>query len=105
MIVVSSYKFHIMIYGNGSDDYSQIVKSIFHQNLVLNNLKENGIFINDISSGESINEFINNTLLLRNDLMVNLETVYESKNKQQNEYFDQNYNINDIYLYVKNKNI
>ena len=102
MIVVSSYKFHLMIYGNGSDDFSQIIKSIFHQSSVLNNLRDNGIHILNISSGESINEFVNNTLLLRNDLMINLETIYESKNKHDAEYFDIDYNAENIMLNVKN---
>lgn len=106
MLTVSSYSFHIMIYGNGSDDYSQIIKSIFHQSQVLNNLRDNGVHITNISSGETIHEFVNNTLLLRNDLILNLETVFESENKQAQEYFNRHSDISDFNIIVKNiKNI
>lgn len=101
MLVISSYKFHLMIYGNGSDDASKIIRAIFHQSSILNNLRDNGIFVTNISSGESINEFINNTLLLRNDLMLNLETVFKSINKKEQEYFNLNYDMNDIELNVE----
>ena len=106
MLTISSYKFHIMIYGNGSNDYSQIIRSIFKQSSVALDLRGMGVHVTSVSSGETLNEFINNTLWLRNDIIVYIETVYESINKKEQEYFDQNYNISDIDLYVKEmKNI
>lgn len=106
MLTVSSYQFHLIIYGNASDDCSQKIRSIFHQGSVVSDLRENGIHITTVTSGETINEFLNNTLWLRNDLIINFQTTFESKNVKKEEYFDGNYTIKDIDLYVKEmKNI
>ena len=69
-------------------------------------LLKNGIHITTVTSGETINEFLNNTLWLRNDLIINFQTTFESKNVKKEEYFDGDYTISSIDLYVKEmKNI
>ena len=87
MIAIASYTFHIMIYGNGSDTCSQYLRATFKQPQIAQELRENGIYIRNIDSGETINEFINNTLLLRCDLNVSLEVAYVLQNLTQQEYF------------------
>lgn len=87
MIAIASYTYHLMIYGNGSDLCSQVLRTTFKQPKVAMDLREEGIYVRTVNSGETINEFINNTLLLRNDLEVKIEVAYVLENATKTQYF------------------
>lgn len=100
MLVISSYDFHLKVYGNGSDACTQKLRAIFKQPSIALDLREQGIFVKTITSGESINEFINNTMLLRNDLYIKVEVTYLIENTKQQEYFNQNLDIEDVEVII-----
>lgn len=102
MISIASYKFHLMIYGNGSDNCSQVIRTIFKRPNIAMDLREKGIYVRSINSGETINEFINNTLLLRSDLELYIEVAYVLNNKEEPEYFStEDFSQEDVMLTIK----
>lgn len=101
MIAIASYKYHLMIYGNGSDLCSQVLRTTFKQPYIAMDLRDQGIYIRTVSSGETINEFNNNTLLLRNDLEVEIEVAYILENITETQYFKyENLHDDDISLII-----
>ncbi len=101
MIAIASYTYHLMIYGNGSDLCSQVLRTTFKQPKVAMDLREEGIYVRTVNSGETINEFINNTLLLRNDLEVKIEVAYVLENAIKSQYFKyENLNEDDSILII-----
>ena len=77
MMTIQSYNFHIMIYGNTAPTDAQKISSLFKQESDALSLRDLGIFIKGVSPIEAINEFINNTLLLRRDIIVHLQVRYQ----------------------------
>lgn len=77
---IQSYNFHLMIYGNSSPMDAQKISSLFKQPDCALYLRDCGIFISGVDPVEAINEFINNTLLLRRDLIIKLQVRHEFKN-------------------------
>ena len=101
MMSINSYRFHIIIYGNNSDTCLQYIKAAFKQTSVAQNLRNKGILITGIDAGESIHEFYNNTLWLRHDLNVMLETTTNMTNVEKQEYFDYNNSKNESKVIVE----
>ena len=96
MLSINTYTFHIMIYGNKSEECSQYIKSAFKQEEIVSELRDKGIFIRGVSTGESINEFINNSLWRRTDLNITLTTTFEIEKIIKSKYFSENKEENSI---------
>jgi len=89
MMAIQSYNFHLMIYGNNSPIDAQRILTIFKNEDLVLNLRDSGIYVDGISPVESINEFINNTLLLRRDLDIMIQVRYQFDNiGDPVEYFE-----------------
>lgn len=73
MMTIRSLDFHLMIYGNRSPDFAQRMFALFKSGDNAVALREEGVFVNGVESVEAINEFVNNTLLLRRDLIVKIQ--------------------------------
>lgn len=100
METIQTYNFHLKIYGNNSPTDAQRIASCFKQENNALDLRENGIFIRGVSKIEPINEFINDTLILRRDLIIKLESRHVFQNIGEDVgYFNENENIEVI---VKN---
>ena len=94
MMTIQSYNYHIMIYGNQAPTDAQKISTLFKQSDSALELRDSGIFIKGVSSIEPINEFINNTLILRRDLLINLQVRYDFSNVgKDNGYFAENQDI------------
>ena len=90
MLTIQTYKFHIYIYGNHSSTDAQRISAIFKTEEIVLDLRNAGIFIVSISPVEQIKEFVNDTLLLRRDLEITLETTHQFDDLNSNdEYFEQ----------------
>lgn len=74
METIQVYNFHLMIYGNTSPTYAQKIAALFKQENNALSLREDGIFVKGVSKITPNNEFINNTLILRRDLIIKFET-------------------------------
>lgn len=99
MTTIQSYDYHLMIYGNHSPIDAQKISSIFKRENIALSLHEKGIFITGVGGIEAINEFINNTLVLRRDLIIKIEARYIFESTEDVQYFDQN---QEVGLIVKN---
>jgi len=73
----SSYKVHIIIYGNTSDYVAHKLKSRLLTSKVIQDLYDKGIYLKEVSPIETDNEFINNTYWNRTDLDIFLGCRYE----------------------------
>ena len=106
MMTIQSYNFHIMLYGNEAPTDAQKLSALFKQSDSALGLREAGVYIHGVGPIEAINEFINNTLLLRRDLMIGIQTRFEfTKIGKTSEYFDENQTITTIAESVSNIHI
>ena len=80
MMTIQSYDLHLMIYGNSSPNDAQRISAAFKQPDNAYSLREKGLFIDGVSEITPVNEFVNNTLLLRRDLMIHVKTRQIFKN-------------------------
>lgn len=76
MDTIQTYIFHLLIYGNQSVMDSHKISTIFKTPNIALELRNSGIFIKGVSSIEPNDEFINDTLYLRRDLDISLQTRY-----------------------------
>ena len=105
MITIQTYNFHLMIYGNSAPTDAQKISAIFKQADDALELHENGVFVKGVSPIEPINEFINNTLLLRRDLNIKIEVKFNFNNIGKDVgVFDEDQEINMIVKSVSNIN-
>ena len=89
MLTIQTYDFHLMIYGNSSPNDAQKISALFKQAEIALGLRDLGVYIKGVSPIEAINEFINDTLLLRRDLMIQIQTKHEFNDiGPATEYFD-----------------
>ena len=97
MMTVQSYIFHMMIYGNQAPKDAQKISAIFKEEGCALELRDSGVFIQGVSPVDPINEFINDTLLIRRDVIVKLQCRHEFGNVgKKDEYFDENQEITTI---------
>lgn len=73
MMAIQSYDFHMMIYGNSSPQDAMRVFSAFKQPDNAMALRDAGVYVKGVAPIESMNEFINNTLLLRRDVIAKVQ--------------------------------
>lgn len=89
MMSIQSFNFHIMIYGNNSPMDAQKISTIFKNADLVLGLRDSGIFVNQVSAVDPINEFINNTLLIRRDIDIKIEVRFQFDNVgPEPEYFE-----------------
>lgn len=97
MLTIQSYLFHLKIYGNTSPEDAQRISSIFKKGDLVLELRNKGIYINGVLPIDPINEFINNTYILRRDLTIKLQTVFEFNDLGEDSgYFADNQKIDLI---------
>lgn len=77
MMTIQAFQFHIMIYGNNCHTDAQKISTLFKQSDNALRLRNEGVFINGVEPVESINEFINDTLIQRCDLFIKLQGRFE----------------------------
>ena len=105
MITIQSYDYHLMIYGNSSPTDAQKISAVFKKENIALSLRDEGIFVNGVTGVEAINEFINNTYILRRDLIIKIQTRYVFENKENIEYFDPNQNVDPVVKDISKINI
>lgn len=65
-----SFMIKLIIYGNTSKMLAQKLKARFESQYIRNKLYDSGIHVDNVSEIETISEFINSTIWLRNDLSI-----------------------------------
>lgn len=84
--VYASYNVNIIIYGNQSNYIANLLKSRLLTSQSRNNLQYQGIYLADISNIEPMNEFINDSLWVRNNLTLNISCRFNySQVETENE--------------------
>lgn len=74
-----SYELKIIIYGNTSPDIANNVEARFRTEYVLNDLQNQGIYIESVSEPIIIHEFINESQWTRTDLSIYISCKFEIK--------------------------
>lgn len=74
-----SYELKIIIYGNTSPDIANNVEARFRTEYVLNDLQNQGIYIESVSEPIIIREFINESQWTRTDLSIYISCKFEIK--------------------------
>ena len=77
MSTIQTFDLHLMIYGNASPSAAQQVSAAFKREENAMALRDLGIFVNGVVPVEAVNEFINNTWLLRRDVVIRLQARFE----------------------------
>lgn len=77
MCTIQSYDLHLKIYGNSSPDVAQRVSALFKVPDIALSLRDEGVFIKGVSPIVPMNEFVNNTWLIRRDLVVKTQIRFE----------------------------
>lgn len=72
LLLVRSFTLHVILYGNSSSDIASILKTRLETEKVRLSFVERGIYIEDISMPQTLNEYKNQTMWLRNDFDINL---------------------------------
>lgn len=67
-----SYTVHIIIYGENSNTLANVLIGRFRTEEVQEDLESQGIYLETIEDIESIHEFINDVMWLRNDFKINI---------------------------------
>lgn len=94
MEYIQSYDFHIIVYGNNAPVDCQKISALFKQENIALFLRDNGIYIKGVSPIDPRTEFINNTLIVRRDLMVRIYCRNEFDNIGiPTDYFDKKQKI------------
>lgn len=94
MCVIQSYSLHLMLYGNKSPQDAQRVFASFKQGDNAFELRDKGVYVKGVDPIEPVNEFINDTLCLRRDIIVRLQArfVFEEAGDDLGE-FDENQGV------------
>ena len=70
------YQFKLMIYGNNSYEVATSLVARLRSTAVRTQLYSCGIYLSEIFTPETINEFKNNCMWLRNDVLINIGIKY-----------------------------
>lgn len=76
IIYYKMYTCHIIIYGDNSDNIALKLASRMRSNVVIDAIYNDGIYIEDISNPQSINEFKNNLMWFRTDFDISFGVRY-----------------------------
>lgn len=76
----SSYNMHVIIYGNNSNDVANATVARFRTPKVREEIHNDDIHLVKVTSPQSVNEYVNNTLWLRTDF--DIEVSVEMKISQ-----------------------
>lgn len=87
MLVITSYIFHMIAYGNGSDLLAQKLRATFKNPSIAESLRDDGIFVKSIGPGTTVHEFVNNSMLLRVDIDLSFVSCLRVDNAFEQEYF------------------
>ena len=102
MMTIQTYDFHMKIYGNTAPTDAQKVSALFKQADIALALRDMGAYIKGVSPIEPINEFINNTYLLRRDLIIQIQAKHEFDNiGPETGYFDEAQDVSLVVNVVK----
>lgn len=95
----NSYKINLISYGLYSKTLMSILKARFESSIVRYDLHTEGIYLENVSNIESINEFVNETLWERSDLSIEFScrlSILQNSNPLEFE------NLNSIILDSEN---
>ena len=96
---IQRYDLHLKIYGNRSPAAAQRLFAAFKQADNALFLREKGIFVLGVTPIEPVNEFVNNTWLLRRDLIVKLQVRFDIEGLAEDPgVFDETQSISAIVL-------
>ena len=87
-----SFNIKIIIYGNYSKTLSQILKAKFESEIIKQKMYESGIFLEKVLDINSVNEFINETVWIRNDINIEFSCRMSIKQSDKFNHFE---NINE----------
>ena len=65
-----SYELKLILYGNDGTDYANKIVARFRTENCRNNLLSQGVYLEQITYPETINEFINGSMWIRNDVSI-----------------------------------
>lgn len=94
--IIRSFSLYVMIYGDDSADISSKLIARFRTEKIRNNLHNSGIYIENVSDADMINEFKNNVMWLRNDFSIDISCKFIVSQIEQDYNFD-SVEVNKIY--------
>lgn len=85
--VYQSFRFHCICYGTDSTMLMSKLKGRLLTEQSLDLCQANGVYIESISNIESINDFINETMIFRSDFDINLTCAFKFPQIDETQYF------------------
>lgn len=71
-----SFNFRVIIYGNDSSSLANVLVSRFRTEAVRNELHYNGVYLERVNEPDILNEYKNNTMWLRNDIVLEISCKF-----------------------------
>lgn len=87
VVIYQSFSLHCICYGADSTMLMSKLKGRFLTEQNLDLCQANGIYIESISDIETINEFVNETMIFRSDLDINLTCAFKFPQVDETQYF------------------
>lgn len=102
---IQRYDLHLKIYGNQSPAAAQRLFAAFKQEDNALALRDKGVFVVGVAPIEAVNEFVNNTWLLRRDMTVKLQVRFDIGGVSEDPgIFDESQSISAIVLEASRRN-
>ena len=99
MDAIQTYDLHLKIYGNSSPSAAQKASLAFKKPENAMSLRDKGLFVNGVMPIEAQNEFINNTWVLRRDIIVRIQARSEYEDASQDPgFFDETQAIDALVI-------
>lgn len=83
-----SYKLYVIIYGDNSTNIANNIVARFRTEAVRLALRDEGIYLEQISEASKINEYKNETMWLRNDIEIDISCQLSISQITNENYFD-----------------
>lgn len=88
LIVYAPYEIHFVIYGNMSGMLAQVLKARIETEKNRDDMRNEGIQIEKVSNIETLNEFKNETVWIRNDFSIEFACMYKVEQDSKYEDYD-----------------
>lgn len=92
-----SYKIHVIIYGDNSTNIANNIVARFRTIYIRDILREEGVYLEQISDASKINEYINETMWLRNDVDIDISCHLQIAQIEQDYIAD---TLNDVLINI-----
>ena len=93
-----AYNLKVMIYGDDSPNVANKLFARLNSEIVKDNLQQLGVNIENITNPESVNEYINDVMWLRNDINIELGCKFEISQVSDETSFD---SLSDLKIIIQ----